>query len=171
MPLQQPLIIPFSAVFIGDSTNGGPLTRVNVTRTGGTDIEDSMETRAEPGFNFNGLPIDTHKFVVTVRFYGDDDILGNICLGQSITSIDTNGPIGFTQYSLFLQSPVGSTRKSSYYIPVARTVRSMKFRYGKDQAVGTQITFIAEHRDPTVNIRYKDLDSNLITQMGAKSPI
>lgn len=164
------ILFPFAAVYVGDaSASSTPLQLVTATRTKGAKIAELLPSTFENALG-NAVQSGNHLMRVTLIFLGDDDMAIRLSRGLSVGASDINGPMSQTLYSLFLQSPQPGI-KSSYYFPNMRTERVVELTYSKTEATALQVTFIGENRDVTVNLHYKKKDADLISIMGAKSPI
>ncbi len=168
MPSINPIIQPFSAIYIGDYTSSSALTRISDLRTQGAVIEDSVPMQFIPSLG-RRCQAGNHLVTVTLIFYPDSDLLTRIKKGISVSG-DETGDMGKTQYSLFLLSP-DLTDKHSYYLPRVDTDRVYRINYQKDSAATVAVEFVAEDRSVQTDIIYKNTASVLDGIMGSKSPI
>lgn len=158
----------FAACYAGDTGVSTVLSKINNLRTDGAVIKDELPTVYLPVLNTsiqNGL----HRVSVSITFYNPDDTLVKLSRGIALTGL-ADDPIDQKKYVLLLLHRDPNI-KQSYLFPDIRTEKIMEIPYLKTAGSAIKIDFIAEHRDVTVDLIYKDTHAVLKSILGSRSPI
>lgn len=159
---------PFIAAYVDISTNSAPLTLINSIATEPVEIQVFMNSEYKACIdNDRQTGLYTVKF--DLNFYGHDDI--PILLARRLSlSAGINDAISNNKYSLLLLHN-NDTEKASYYFPTIRAVVDYTINYDKSNPTKVKISFIAENRDSSADLYFRNTYSALDTEMGSKSPI
>lgn len=168
MPSISLPVFAFGSAYIGNYGASAVLTQLTDLRTQGAALTESMPTQFEQVLG-KDVQSGNHIFTVQLDFYSDSLMTANLTRGQSISNTSYYSAPATNTYALLLVPP-DSTVSSAYYFPKLRTLKVRDVAYRKNAPVGTQITFIAEDRDPNVTLFYQDTVANLISIMGSCSP-
>lgn len=171
MSSNNPRVFVFDSIYLGDcSPASGVLSLVPNIRTDGVSINDVTPTERIPWLNITCL---TGNRVVTVetQYYdsSSSDLVDLAAKGISLAG-NINGPSTLQSYSLFLLSPEPNGT-DNFYFPIVRTKIEYNKAFKKDAGIVVPVTFLIEANDLTSNLYNSDTVNNLVTLMGARSPI
>lgn len=169
-PIVNIPLFAFGAAYIGDYGSSSTMTAITDLRTNGANLDEQFPTQYEV---LLGKDIQTgnHLFTIDLDFYSDGLLTGVISRGNPITTAAINSAPGTSLYTLLLVAPYANYQ-DSYFFPNVRTARTRKVKYSKTDPTVLRITFIAENRNPNVDLFYQDTIPNLIadTPLGPISP-
>jgi hypothetical protein len=167
----EPLVIgPFCAIWIGRAGETGPLTRVNIERTGGgTILVDTPDTYM--ACKNNSAQSGNVRVEVDLQFATPDARVIKLAMGNFFDASWQDQPSEFEVYSVLLLHADVNVQES-IYLPRVRTKKTVQLRRGKIDLDAPPIKLIGENRNRYIQpqLWYKRSKNELITVMGARSP-
>lgn len=169
MPSTSILVSAPDAIYIGDFGVSTVLTRITDLRTSGVRINEDFPTETIPALSYADLQSGLWRIEIVITFLGDGDFPTRLSRGLTISQ-DVNAGPGTSQYALLIVAP-DDTITSSYYFPRVRTIKSRNIPYTKSAPTITEVTFLAEDRNPTVSLMYKNTPTGLASALGVRNPL
>ena len=161
----------FSSVYLGDAAPAsGVLTKVSNIRTGGNDFVDSTPTTYIPHLGIKVMS-GPQQISLAATFYdkSTNDLTKLVAKGISVSG--TFSSISSLQtYSLLLVAP-DEEAEDSYWIPKINTDIRYEQAFRKDGGLVVPVQFSISANDLSTILYYKDTVANLVTEMGARSPL
>lgn len=169
MPLQSVRIGPLAAVYIGVYGASDVLTELKVQTTG----EEILVVDLPEEFLFatgNTIQSGPKSASCAIEFLKDDPDIVKLAAGNWITTQYQDAPSTFSQYVLLLVHP-DYEEETCVLLPRCNTRKITRINWAKTKATTTALQF--SHLDPDDNtqVHYKRTLSDLVTILGARSPI
>lgn len=159
----------FNGIFVGTYLGGDTLIPIPAVNFGPITINETLGETFYPGLQ-RTLQIGLHEVTINMSFYGDDDIVLKLARGLPLVGGGKDDDPQFSEYVLLLTHP-DDTEESSFLFPRVRVAHNMTLNYEKTAVTGTQLTFLAQNRDRSVDLFKMDTVDNLAAELGVRSPV
>ncbi len=159
---------PFSALFVGNSGQSTPLTRIDLTTTGAFEFYQTVP-REEFIHCTNSYEQSGNKEItLSLAFMSDDLNARKLANGLPLSSTTGYGTSVNQQYAIFLVAP-GST--GNLYIPTCESLNQYRVSRSKSDPTNISIQFRFQAPDLNTNLYYENTLSALQIIMNGQYPL